>query len=191
MALNDLTGIIQEGQNFARPSLFEVSCDDIPMLGMNDAVSENGDYAFLVKAAAIPASTLSSIELPSFGRKVRIPSTRTFEPWQITVIYGKSSGTDGTDIRAKFEKWMEEIQGYEEHTVAGTGLLDNWTISLQDPRDITSTPLIEVKMYGCFPTELGSVELNQESSDTLAEFTVSMQYTYHDGGDQGSINNPQ
>ena len=34
--------------------------------------------------------------------------------------------------------------------------------------------------YGrCYPAELGSVELNQDSTDALAEFTATIRYTYH------------
>ena len=36
--------------------------------------------------------------------------------------------------------------------------------------------------HNVFPTEVGAVDLNYETVDTIAEFTVTLQYDYWSGG---------
>ena len=57
----------------ARNSLFQVTIQN-PANGVADI-----KVPFLVKAAQIPASTLGTIEVPYFGRKIRLAGDRTFE----------------------------------------------------------------------------------------------------------------
>ena len=59
---------------------------------------------FLVKAAALPASTIAPIDVPFRGRILKIAGDRTFETWTITVI----NDTDFS-LRSAFEKWMNTI----------------------------------------------------------------------------------
>ena len=64
----------------AKNSLFQVQ--------ISNPVTSIGDLKvpFMVKASALPASTLGMIEVPYFGRKVKIAGDRTFEDWNVTVI---------------------------------------------------------------------------------------------------------
>ncbi len=163
MALNDLTTMLQQSGNFIRPSHFSVSSTKVA-----------GTDTFFVKAASLPASTLSTIEVPYYGRKVRVPSTRTFDTWNITVIYGSDGANN---IRQNFEAWMAEVQAPEGHFLADNSVLDDWTVTLLNPQD--NSTVKQIKMVGCYPAELGSVELNQDSTDALAEFTATIRYTYH------------
>jgi len=64
----------------ARSSLFQVQFSNPANAAANLKVP------FLVKAAQIPASTLGTIEVPYFGRKVKIAGDRTFAEWTVTVI---------------------------------------------------------------------------------------------------------
>jgi hypothetical protein len=68
----------------ARPNLFEVE------LAFPDAVAIANDVLqksrFLVKAAALPASTIAPVEIPFRGRILKVAGDRTFETWTITVI---------------------------------------------------------------------------------------------------------
>ena len=86
----------------ARPNLFEVE------LAFPDAVAIDNDVLqkarFLVKAAALPASTIAPIDVPFRGRILKIAGDRTFETWTITVI----NDTDFS-LRSAFEKWMNTI----------------------------------------------------------------------------------
>ena len=168
MAVNDITTMLAQGGSLARPSHFSVTSTRLPSVS-----------SFLVKAASLPAATLNTIEVPYYGRKVRIPSTRVFDTWNITVIYGSD---DEGNIRSEFETWMADVQAPDSNLIAGTDVLEDWVVSLLDPADDTKVTRT-IKMVGCYPTELGTVELNQESGEALAEFTATMRYTYHKNAD--------
>ena len=64
----------------ARPSLFQII--------MNNPVDAAGDakLPFMAQAAQIPASTVGTIEVPYFGRKIKIAGDRTFAEWTVTII---------------------------------------------------------------------------------------------------------
>ena len=97
----------------ARPNLFEVE------LAFPDAVAIDNDVLqksrFLVKAAALPASTIAPVEIPFRGRILKVAGDRTFETWTITVI----NDTDFV-IRSAMEKWMNVINKLDD----ATGLTD-------------------------------------------------------------------
>ena len=91
----------------ARPNLFEVE------LAFPDAVAIANDVLqksrFLVKAAALPASTIAPVDIPFRGRILKVAGDRTFETWTVTVI----NDTDFA-IRSAFEKWMNSINKLDD-----------------------------------------------------------------------------
>ena len=151
----------------ARPNLFEVE------LAFPTAVAIENDVLqksrFLVKAAALPASTVTPVEVPFRGRILKIAGDRTFETWTITVL----NDTDFV-IRSAFEKWMNVINSMEDATGA------------QNPEDYQKDAMVHqldrdggilrsYKFWDIWPTNLSSIDLSYETTDTLEEFTVEMQ----------------
>tara|TARA_R110002020_G_scaffold126022_2_gene283634 strand:+ start:238 stop:831 length:594 start_codon:yes stop_codon:yes gene_type:complete len=151
----------------ARPNLFEVE------LAFPDAVAIDNDVLqkarFLVKAAALPASTIAPIDVPFRGRILKIAGDRTFETWTITVI----NDTDFS-IRSAFEKWMNTINKMSD----ATGVVDpeayqkDATVKQLD-RD--GSVLRSYKFWDIFPTNISTIDLSYETTDTLEEFTVELQ----------------
>ena len=148
----------------ARPNLFEVE------LGFPGAVGVDNDTLqksrFLVKAAALPASTVAPIDVPFRGRILKIAGDRTFETWTITVI----NDVDFS-IRSAFEKWMNTINKMND----GTGLTnpeqyqsDAFVYQLGRDGGI----LRSYKFYDVFPTNISTIDLSYETTDTIEEFTV-------------------
>jgi len=151
----------------ARPNLFEVE------LAFPDAVAVENDVLqksrFLVKAAALPASTVAPVEVPFRGRILKIAGDRTFETWTITVI----NDVDFV-IRSAFEKWMNVINKLDD----GTGLTnpdEYQKDAMVHQLDRDGGILRSNKFWDIFPTNLSTIELSYETTDTLEEFTVEMQ----------------
>ena len=151
----------------ARPNLFEVE------LAFPNAVAIENDVLqkarFLVKAAALPSSTINPIEIPFRGRILKIAGDRTFETWTITVI----NDVDFV-IRSAFEKWMNVINKLDDAT------------GLQNPEEYQKDAMVHqldrdggilrsYKFWDIFPTNLSTIDLSYETTDTLEEFTVEMQ----------------
>ena len=151
----------------ARPNLFEVE------LAFPDAVAIANDILqksrFLVKAAALPASTIAPVEIPFRGRILKVAGDRTFETWTITVI----NDTDFV-IRSAMEKWMNVINKLED----ATGLTDpdeyhKDAFVHQLYRD--GSILRSYKFWDIFPTNISTIDLNYETTDTIEQFDVEMQ----------------
>ena len=151
----------------ARPNLFEVE------LAFPQAVAIENDVLqksrFLVKAAALPASTISPNEVPFRGRILKIAGDRTFETWTITVL----NDVDFV-IRSAFEKWMNIINSMEDAT--GVQNPDEYQKdAMVHQLDRDGGILRSYKFWDIFPTNISTIDLSYETTDTLEEFTVEMQ----------------
>ena len=153
----------------ARSNLFECELafpQAVNVEGLNDILNK---ARFLVKAANLPASNVAPIEVPFRGRVLKIAGDRTFDTWTITII----NDTDFA-IRSAFEKWMNTINSMEDATGA------------QNPEDYQKDAIVHqldrdggilrsYKFWDIWPTNLSSIDLSYETTDTLEEFTVEMQ----------------
>ena len=151
----------------ARPNLFEVELAFPTEVGVDNDTLQKA--RFLVKAAALPASTVAPIDVPFRGRVLKIAGDRTFETWTITVI----NDVDFS-IRSAFEKWMNTINKMND----GTGLTDPEAYQAdayvyQLARD--GGILRSYHFYDVFPTNISTIDLSYETTDTIEEFTVELQ----------------
>ena len=80
----------------ARPNLFEVELTTLP----TGIAWPADNFRYMCKAAQLPASTLTQIDVPFRGRQLKIAGTRTYANWTITVI-----NDIDFDIRTAFERW--------------------------------------------------------------------------------------
>ena len=64
----------------ARTSLFQVNITN-PANGAADI-----QVPFLARAAQIPAATIAPLDVPYFGRQLRLAGNRTFADWTATII---------------------------------------------------------------------------------------------------------
>jgi len=151
----------------ARPNLFEVEIAFPDQLGIDNDVKDKS--RFLVKAAALPASNITPIDVNFRGRILKIAGDRTFDTWTITVI----NDVDFS-IRSAFEKWMNLINKMSDNT------------GVQDPAayqpdayvhqlDRDGSTLRTYKFHDVFPTNISQVDLSYETTDAIEEFTVEMQ----------------
>ena len=151
----------------ARPNLFEVELAFPAAVAIENDVLQKS--RFLVKAAALPSSTVAPIGIPFRGRILKIAGDRTFETWTITVI----NDTDFV-IRSAFEKWMNVINKLDD----GSGLQnpdEYQKDAMVHQLDRDAGILRSYKFWDIFPTNLSTIDLNYETTDTLEEFTVEMQ----------------
>ena len=154
----------QYGQG-VRPTLFEVTTSKV-----------DGDLAkFFIKSAQLPASNIGTIEVPYKGRKIKKPGDRTFAEWSITVL-----ASEDLTLRGEFEAWMNELNSHTEATQTKNDA-GEWTVAALKS-DGTSTHGAAYTFINIFPTEIGAIEMNYESVDAIAEFTVTLQYDYWTGG---------
>ena len=156
-------------QGGARANLFEVP-GAIGSSGQNDLTK------FLCKSAQIPAQTVGEITVPWRGRQFKIPGDRTFADWTITIISDAAY-----ELRDQFEQWNHTFQHHfdnvSEVTDISTALFQDWEVYWMQ-RDGQRSNARKYKFIGCWPKEVGAIDLAFDSNDSLAEFSVTMTYQW-------------
>ena len=156
----------------ARPNLFEVELAFPEEIAIDNDVKEKA--RFLVKAAALPASNITPIDVNFRGRILKIAGDRTFDTWTITVI----TDTDFA-IRSAFEKWMNSINRLSDAT--GTNNPPDYQEDAYVHQlDRDGSTLRTYRFYDVFPTQISQVDLSYETVDTIQEFTVELQVLYYE-----------
>ena len=151
----------------ARPNLFEVELVFPDPIAIENDVKEKS--RFLVKAALLPASNITPIEVNFRGRILKIAGDRTFDTWTVTVI----NDVDFS-IRSAMEKWMDFINSMEDATGAQDPALyqpDAYVHQL----DRDGSTLRSYKFHDIFPTNISAIDLSYETVDSVEEFTVEFQ----------------
>ena len=156
----------------ARPNLFEVELAFPEEIAIDNDVKEKA--RFLVKAAALPASNISPIDVNFRGRILKIAGDRTFDTWTITVI----NDTDFA-IRSAFEKWMNSINRLSDATGTNNPA-DYQEDAYVHQLDRDGSTLRTYRFYDVFPTQISQVDLSYETVDTIQEFTVELQVLYYE-----------
>ena len=158
----------------ARPALYKVkitsSASGIP--------SVTGTEGILVKAAALPASTIAPLTVNYAGRAYKWQGFRTYDLWNVTVINDESFS-----IRNKMMEWMRKISGTMDgsrSTTYGdastsTGWLDGEATVTQ--MGVDGGDKQTYKMYNLWPTELGEIAVDW-SSDAMQEYTIGFAYDH-------------
>ena len=156
----------------ARPNLFEVELAFPEEIAIDNDVNEKA--RFLVKAAALPASNITPIDVNFRGRILKIAGDRTFDTWTITVI----NDTDFA-IRSAFEKWMNSINRLSDATGTNNPA-DYQEDAYVHQLDRDGSTLRTYRFYDVFPTQISQVDLSYETVDTIQEFTVELQVLYYE-----------
>ena len=172
----------------ARPNLFECELyfpdDAIPEGTTRDALTDR--TRFLVKAANLPASNISPINIPFRGRNLKVAGDRTFDPWTITIINDVDFG-----IRTAFERWMNLINKHEDNAGITDPTLYQKDLYVKQlgraqvggtvPQTEAKIPVLkQYRFLGTFPTNVSDIALSYDSSDTIEEFSVTMEVQWVD-----------
>jgi hypothetical protein len=149
-----------------RTNLFKVT-GNIPGYSNNRAIS------FLCKAAQIPASTLGVIEVPYFGRKIKIAGDRTFAEWSTTII-----NDEDFQIRNALEEWINTIQSPESNLreLASASPLLYKSQATVTQFGKTGDVLRVYQFNGIYPQTVAPIDLSWETVDAIEEFTCTWQY---------------
>ena len=153
----------------ARPSLFQVR-----ILNAGDG-SADLKLPFMVKTAQLPASNLSVINVPYFGRQIKEVGTRTFEPWSITVI-----NDEDFLVRDAMVNWSRRINAHRRNTRGfGSSAPAEYKSRAEVVQYGQDGAIIKTYQFeGLFPTQVGAIELSWENGDAIEEFQVTFEYDY-------------
>lgn len=147
----------------ARPSLFQVQ--------ITNPVEPAADFKipFMVKAAALPESTLGSYVVPYFGREIKYAGDRVFADWPVTII-----NDEDFLIRNAMEAWSNAINSHDTNTRALPQSYKSNAVVTQYSKD--GRALRTYVFEGMYPVSIDSIPLSWEQSNAIEEFGVTFQY---------------
>lgn len=127
---------------------------------------------FLCKSAQLPASTVENFGVQYRGRAVNFAGERSFAPWTIQVY-----NDTNFNIRNAMEQWSNGIQN-----LTGTNGLTNprdYQVDLQVHQLDRNGAIVKTyKFVDAYPTEIGTIELDYDTVNTIETFPVTFQYNY-------------
>jgi len=161
---------IRSRLNPARPTLFNVIVN-FPGSGIAGALPQK--FTFTCNATSIPPMVVGQIEVPYFGRMMKVPGDRTFGNWSVRVYNDEDYA-----VREAFERWNNAI-----NTIEGNVSLSN------DPQGLKSATAIishlpkdgkgNIKQYtikNLFPIVVSEMELSWEAQNQIQSFSVEFAY---------------
>lgn len=161
----------------ARPTLFQVRLT-FPNQIIPNSNEITQEAAFMVQASAIPGSTISAIEVPYFGRKIRVAGDRTFQPWSVSVI-----NDEDFKIRQALETWHNKINSLSGNVnTTGSSAPGNYktTAEVMQFSKTGGREIRTYKFYGLFPTEISPIDLDWGRTDEIETFQVQFAYDYYE-----------
>ena len=162
----------------ARPNLFEVELTTLP-----DGVTgwDADSFQFLCKAAALPAQTIASIDVPFRGRIFKVAGDRTIDTWTVTVI-----NDEDFVLRTAFENWTQQIADLTTNLGATdpSAYMTNAKVfqlgrgstkASENSSGERNVVLKEYEFVEVFPISVSAIDLSYDTGDTIEEFTVEFQ----------------
>ena len=159
-----------------RPNLFQIVFAFPPLA--TPPGNASGLVTLLAESSSIPADKVNEIEVPYMGRKVYYPGDREFDPWTITIM-----NDENFVIRDAFEFWLSALNAHdanERSPLAATPAGYTANGQVQQLAKVGDTPLKIYQMEGFFPTELGAMELDWGTNNTIEKFQVTLRYQFWD-----------
>ena len=175
-SIEDFKAVLQGGG--VRPTMFEVEMT-FPETVVPDPTLATNEGTFLIKAAALPASSVGTIGVPFRGRQLKVSGDRTFADWNITVVNDVSFG-----LRKAFEEWSERIQNHN-YALGSNTLNDYFASAIVRQLDRDGQQLRAYRFEGIWPSEVGAIGLSFDNSDTVEEYDVTFNVQYWSASDDG------
>lgn len=153
----------------AKSSLFQVQIQN-PVNGVADLKS-----SFMIRAAALPGSTISEVEVPYFGRRIKLAGDRSFAPWTVTVI-----NDEDFLVRNAMENWLAAINSHQGNLRQfASASPSQYKAQAQITQySKTGAALRVYNFNGLFPTEVSETAMDWGAGPEPQEFTVTFQYDW-------------
>jgi hypothetical protein len=170
----------------ARPSLFDVTLTFPAAIGVTPATAEK--FTFQCKASDLPESRIGQIDVPYFGRKIRVNGERDYPNWRVSII-----NDEDFSVRAGLEAWHQAINSIipnvMDPAVASVFAPGNSYKTVAEIRQYRKTGVGGVlnadsdvirtyRMDGLFPVDIGSIRVGWDEINKIEEYIVEFAYDW-------------
>jgi hypothetical protein len=174
----------------ARPSLFDVTIT-FPAVVAGAEPAATNKFTFQCQAAELPASTIRHIDVPYFGRTIKVNGERIYDNWRVNLINDEDFA-----VRAALEDWHYAINAIIENTmdpgvaqIATAGVLGGSYKTVATVNQYTKvgqgTPgnnegdiIRAYRFDGIFPSLIGPVRLSWDSGHQIEVYDVEFAYDW-------------
>jgi hypothetical protein len=156
----------------ARPSLFSVNLSVPTTIGI-DIVSVD-KFRFLCRSAELPESTIAAIDIPYFGRKIKVAGDRSFGDWSVTIM-----NDEDFSVRSMFETWSNAMNRLVSNVRDPSINQEQYKTDLeviQYGKD--GTEIRSYQFVGAFPTSISAIPVSWDSASSIEEFSVTFSYDF-------------
>jgi hypothetical protein len=159
----------------ARPSQFRVTLNFPTWVA---TATPGAASFFLVKAASLPASTITPIEVPFRGRIAKIAGERQFQNWNVTVL-----NDNDFLIRNALEYWSNQILNHS--ATNGRIQPNDYAIDLKvEQLDRNDVAIKEYTFRNCFPQNIQEIGLDFGAVANIEEYQVEFSVDYWETTDR-------
>lgn len=175
--INDIRAQLSAGA--ARPNLFEVV---MPFPAVANPGRAATKMTFTCKGTQMPGSTLGSIDIPYFGRVIKVAGNRTFDEWTTTII-----NDEDFSVYNALQTWMDAINTHSGNIRrAGNSPNDYQSNAEVIHYGKDGEEIKRIKIVNLWPSSLAPIELAWDSNDQLEEYECTWQYDYWEAEGQTS-----
>lgn len=160
----------------ARPTLFEIILQGLPS-GVTP--SNTSKISYMAKATKIPESTIGIVEVPYFGRTIRVAGNRKFGLWPTVII-----NDEDFTVRAMLEDWHHKIndrQTNQRSLESSAPAVYQRTAQVRQFSQ-TGQPIRVYNMINAWPAEVRDIDLDWGDVNRIEEFTVVWAFDYWELG---------
>lgn len=161
----------------ARPTYFDISLT--PPAGIGKGVDTTKKLSVVAQSSQLPPMTLGQIEVPYFGRKIKLHGDRTYPDWTITIM-----NDEDFNVRSFFEHWSNEMNAIVSNR-SGFGA---------DPLAYKVDAIVNqygkagpngdggiirsYKFVGAWPSTVSAINLDWNQTNTIETFDVTLTYDW-------------
>jgi hypothetical protein len=170
--VNDIRSRLTGGG--ARPNLFKVSMP-FPVIAGGDNAAAAEKLTFTCHGAQIPSGDIGSIDIPYFGRSVKMPGNRTFGEWSPNIY-----NDEDFMIYDSIQAWMNALNSHVTNVRSPNALS---SVDYTTAADVThyakdGSEIKTVRLINVWPSSLAAIDLDWGTNNQLEEFTCTFQYDY-------------
>ena len=164
----------------------------IPFPIPRPAPTSTEQQVLMCRAAQMPDFYLQTTEIAFHSRRVKIPSSRTYDPITLTFLH-----INDARLRQRFEDWMYELNHPQlnqasvpryanivltQYDMGGRSWLDFIIDVVQGQFSLGDRVMNRYVLHDAFPITVGGVRLDHEADTEVQTYDVQFQYQWINHG---------
>lgn len=161
----------------ARPTNFNILLSPPATIGNGAATTEK--LSLVAQSSQLPPMTLGQIEVPYFGRKIKLQGDRTYPDWTVTIM-----NDEDFDIRSMFEAWSNKMNAIvSNRSDFGSNPLAYKVDAIVNQYGKAgpngeSGIIRSYKFVGAWPSTISAINLDWSQTNTIETFDVTLTYDW-------------